>query len=168
MSNSYETAAQKIIPAVLLYAFRDGRLLMIHSKKWNGLGGKLELGEAPIDAAVREFAEEASCQTSREQWMWLGQLYFPNFKSHKHEDWWVTVFVADLSADQFAQIPVDDKNHPEGLLNFVPTTEVLSRELWDGDHFFLPYVFGRRPFQGTFFYENGKCVRHEIAAIELQ
>ena len=66
MSNTYESGAQKIIPAVLLYAFYKNELLMIHGKgkdgmpsKWNGLGGKLDLGESMIEAAVREFQSGA-------------------------------------------------------------------------------------------------------------
>jgi 8-oxo-dGTP diphosphatase len=167
MSNSYETSQQKIIPAVLLYAFHENKLLMIHSKKWNGLGGKIELGETPIEAAVREFHEEAHCQTTTAQWTWTGQLYFPNFKAQKKEDWWVSVFACNLNAEQVTKIPVDDPTHREGLLNWVSEDKVLTRELWDGDRHFLPFVFARRPFQGTFFYENGSCVRYEIAEIRV-
>jgi 8-oxo-dGTP diphosphatase len=151
----------------LLYAFHEHKLLMIQSKTWNGLGGKLELGETPLDAAVREFAEEAHCQTTHAQWTWTGQLYFPNFKAQKNEDWWVTVFVCTLTAEQVAEIPVNDPQHQEGLLNWVSESEVPTRDLWDGDLNFLPFVFARRPFQGTFFYENGSCVRHEIADIKV-
>ena len=54
MKNPYESGTQKVIPAVLLYAFHGNELLMLNAKgkdgmpgKWNGLGGKLELGERP-------------------------------------------------------------------------------------------------------------------------
>ena len=121
MSDPYTSGRQKVIPAVLLYAFDGHELLMLNARgkdgmpgKWNGLGGKLETGETMLDAAVREFEEEASCKTTHAQWKWLGQLYFPNFKAHKNEDWWVNVFVTDLSPAQKASIPLHDPLQPEG------------------------------------------------------
>lgn len=36
--------------------------------KWNGIGGKIEPGEASIDAMVREFKEEADVTTSPTDW----------------------------------------------------------------------------------------------------
>jgi 8-oxo-dGTP diphosphatase len=139
---------------------------MIHGKKkWNGLGGKLEPGETMVEAAVREFHEEADCTTHPSQWRRLGELYFPNFMAEKNEDWWVTVFVTDLSDEQISQIPLEDSLRPEGSLHFVPLSRVDCLDLWEGDRLFLPYVFERKPFQGTLFYLNGRCVRHELSAI---
>jgi len=37
--------------------------------KWNGIGGKIEPGEQPIDAMVREFREEAGIQTAPIDWI---------------------------------------------------------------------------------------------------
>jgi len=36
--------------------------------KWNGIGGKIEPNEQPIDAMVREFREETDVQTRAEDW----------------------------------------------------------------------------------------------------
>jgi 8-oxo-dGTP diphosphatase len=172
MSNPYTSGAQKVIPAVLLYAFRGHEVLMLHARpkdglpgKWNGLGGKLDSGETPLEAAVREFEEEASCKTEPAQWRWLGQLYFPNFKPHRQEDWWVNVYLTDLTPEQAAMIPLRDPLQPEGELHFVPFSRVLCLDLWDGDAKFLPLVFERKPFQGTLFYESGHCVRAELTLL---
>jgi 8-oxo-dGTP diphosphatase len=172
MSNPYNTAAQKVIPAVLLYAFHGGEILMLHGRekdgmpaKWNGLGGKLDPGETMLEAAMREFEEEASCKTAPNQWKWLGQLYFPNFKPHRREDWWVNVFITDLTPEQAGSIPVNDPLQPEGELHFVPFSRILCLDLWEGDSKFLPFVFDRKPFQGTLFYLDGRCVRAELSTI---
>lgn len=165
MSNAYESGAQKMIPAVLLYAFFENKVLMIHRNqkendfhegKWNGLGGKLDLGETALDCAIREFEEESGCSTSAEQWKWAGQLSFPNFKPHKKEDWMVTVFRANLTAKQTKTIVMKNK---EGTLHWIPSSDVLSLNLWEGDRNFIPLVLEKKPFQGTFYYENGSLSR---------
>jgi 8-oxo-dGTP diphosphatase len=173
MMDPYTSGLQKVIPAVLLYAFNGHELLMLNARskegmpgKWNGLGGKLELGESMLEACVREFKEEASCTTEAHQWKWLGQLFFPNFKAHKKEDWWVNVYITDLNPKQIGEIPLNDPLQPEGALHFVPLSRVLCLDLWEGDARFLPFVFDRIPFQGTFFYDQGKCSRYELSPIK--
>jgi 8-oxo-dGTP diphosphatase len=176
MNNAYESGAQKIIPAVLLYAFFEGKLLMIHRNlnkndfhegKWNGLGGKLEAGESPINAAVREFYEESTCSTEPTQWRWLGQLYFPNFKSNKKEDWWASVFIIDLTNAQAHLISVDTRTNTEGTLHWIAFDQILNLNLWDGDREFIPLVLSRTAFEGTFFYRDGICTHHELKKIEF-
>ena len=36
--------------------------------KWNGVGGRVEKGEHPIDAMVREFREETGALTAKSDW----------------------------------------------------------------------------------------------------
>jgi 8-oxo-dGTP diphosphatase len=163
--NAYETGEQKVIPAVLLYAFHDEKVLMLHRNlkeqdfhqgKWNGLGGKLEKGESSLDSAVREFHEESGCLTRPEQWKWMGHLEFPNFKPHKNEDWSVTVYRCELEEQQLQNIL---KKNGEGTLQWIPSPEVLSLNLWEGDRHFIPHVLNHRPFEGVFFYLDGKLDR---------
>lgn len=53
--------------ATLCYIMKDNKTLMLyrnkkendyHEGKWNGLGGKFELGETPEECAIRELKEE--------------------------------------------------------------------------------------------------------------
>lgn len=46
--------------------------------KLNGIGGKVEDGEAPIDAMVREFWEETSVLTFRENWSHMATMVYPS------------------------------------------------------------------------------------------
>jgi 8-oxo-dGTP diphosphatase len=169
--NAYEAGTQKVIPAVLLYAFHGGKTLMIHRNsnpnddhlgKWNGLGGKLEKNESPRECAVREFLEEAGCITSPVQWKWMGQLHFPDFKPHKHEDWSVTVFTCTLSDEQVGQV-LQKTN--EGTLSWIPSPDVLQLNLWPGDRHFLPYILSGNPCEGTFHYVNGILDRYLCESI---
>jgi len=56
----------KVIPRTLVFIFNRGRILLINQAKkekvgfgkWNGVGGHIERGEDPIEAAIREVYEE--------------------------------------------------------------------------------------------------------------
>lgn len=166
--NPFESGVRRVIPACLVYARAGGHLLMIHRNgkgeraktdvhagKWNGLGGKFELDESPVEAARREFAEEAGLDLSESSLRSLGVLQFPAFKPG--EDWVVFVFSAELDG---AFPEGRFKTAPEGDLHWVPEKDVLGLPLWEGDRLFLPYVLERRPFVGTFWYEGGRMRRH--------
>ncbi len=48
--------------------------------KLNGVGGKLEVGEEPIDAMVREFREETGLATSPDDWQLFAVLDSPKWE----------------------------------------------------------------------------------------
>lgn len=48
--------------------------------KWNGIGGKIEAGETPPDAMVREFFEEAGIETYPEAWQQVLSIYGTEFE----------------------------------------------------------------------------------------
>ncbi|MBI3542995.1 MAG: NUDIX domain-containing protein [Deltaproteobacteria bacterium] len=169
MANAFESGARKVIPAVLVYLERDGRLLMLHrdakpgdyhAGKVNGLGGKLEPGESPLEAAAREVAEEAGVTLAPERYRVLGVLQFPNFKAHKNEDWLVYVLTAELRAGETAW-----EKGPEGALAWVDKKDVPQLNLWAGDRHFIPYVVEGKPFVGTLWYEGQAVRRYWIAPL---
>src|SRR5438105_13761730 len=95
--NAYESGQRKAIPAVLVYPRCGSELLMLHRNtarkedfhagKWNGLGGKCEPDESPVEAARRELLEESGLEAGLADLKALGVLQFPNFKPQKAEDW---------------------------------------------------------------------------------
>ena len=112
--NLFETGERKSIPAVLVYARLEDQVLMIHRNasatvtgcedhhagRWNGLGGKCEANESALEAARREFLEEAGIDLESDTFNPLGVLQFPNFKAHKNEDWIVFVFSVEITLEQ--------------------------------------------------------------------
>lgn len=170
--NPYESGQRKVIPAVLVYISRQDKTLMIyrnssnrqddHLGKWNGLGGKLELNESPVEAAIREVQEEAGLQFQSQDFQSLGFLQFPNFKPHKNEDWLVFVFSVDMKSDDHRE---PQRTNPEGELHWKKTSELLSLNLWPGDRHFVPNVIGRKPMLGTIWYQNSEVARHSISLI---
>lgn len=164
MANAYETGQRKAIPAVLVYPrFGDDVLMLhrnvkerdFHAGKWNGLGGKCEPDESPLEAAARELREESGLDLDPKAFRPLGILQFPNFKPGPAEDWLVFVFSAAVTSKELKS-PVG----PEGTLEWVPLDKLLGLNLWAGDKEFLPLVLEERPFIGSFWYQGGDLVRH--------
>ena len=184
--NPFESGARKVIPAVLVYGRLEDKILMIHRNsgstgggsprnkhkldsvdfhegKWNGLGGKCELDESPLDAAYREFKEESGWVIPVERFRSLGVLQFPNFKPHKKEDWIIFVFTVNLSPGNLLVSDLSD----EGTLHWVPIQDLLSLNLWPGDHQFIPYILREEPFIGTFWYDKLEVSKYWIQSFSL-
>ncbi len=85
----------------------EGRLLTVRKRgteKFMLVGGKLEAGETPEQAAIREAAEEVGARLSAEQLSPLGSFLSP---AANEADTWVasTVFTVDLEAQGPAAEP---------------------------------------------------------------
>jgi 8-oxo-dGTP diphosphatase len=169
--NPFESGTRKVIPAVLIYVkSADDRVLMIHRLggegggkpgdyhvgKWNGLGGKLELDESPLEAARRELREESGLDLADEAFVPIGTLQFPNFKVHKNEDWLVFVLVAHVGKPS-SQIRLGEC--AEGALHWVPSQDIGSLNLWAGDRHFISYVRSEKKFFGTIWYRGQEVER---------
>jgi len=79
---------EKLSNYVLGFAFTNDmqNVLLIRKRKpeWqagklNGIGGKVEEGESPREAMVREFKEEAGVDTDPKRWVYNGILHGSNF-----------------------------------------------------------------------------------------
>lgn len=172
MPNAFEAGTRKAIPAVLVYARHGDEVLMVHRNapdrpgdyhagKWNGLGGKLELDESPLEAARRELREESGLDVSESAFRSLGVLTFPNFKAHKSEDWICFVYECRVSDFQRSQ-PVSG---PEGELHWVRASELGGLNLWAGDRQFIGHVAAGRPFVGTIWYQGESVLRADVRPI---
>ena len=168
--NAFESGQRKVIPAVLIYPKYDGKILMLyrnvagrgdyHEGKWNGLGGKLELDESPLEAACRELREESGLALPVECFRSLGVLQFPNFKPHKSEDWMVFVFTVEIKDSR--NLKGLFQRCAEGELHWVVESEVMELNLWAGDRFFIPHVLEGKPFIGTIWYEGQVVVKCSV------
>jgi 8-oxo-dGTP pyrophosphatase MutT (NUDIX family) len=164
MQNAFETGARLCIPSVLVYVRVGTQILMLHryalpGKKriWNGLGGKCEPSESPLQAAQREVHEESGLLFTPPHFQALGVLQFPHFQPKKNQDWIVFVFQVklhphSLMGKKVLQTPLPPCS--EGELHFIPQKNLLQRELWKADPLFLPWVLQSRPFLGTIWYEK--------------
>ena len=171
--NAFESGELKVIPAVLLYAQQGSRTLMIHrnardksedyhSGKWNGLGGKCEPGESPLETAQRELFEESGLNLQAGCFEPAGVLQFPLFKPKKNEDWWVTVFRVNVPEAALASLIATG---PEGDLHWVENAKLLELRLWEGDKLFLPLVLQKAPFLGSLWYEGETVSRFWVTKL---
>ena len=122
-----------------------------YNDKWNGLGGKIQNGETPEEGAEREIYEESNFQVNKLKL--AGFLTFPQII--KDEDWYCFVFTCSEFSGTM-------KESNEGNLEWIKNEEIIKKNLWEGDHIFLPYLFEGKLFSGKFFYEGGKLVNHSL------
>jgi 8-oxo-dGTP pyrophosphatase MutT (NUDIX family) len=87
--------ALRCVPTVLIYAVREGEVLLMHRKRepnqglWVAPGGKIEPGESPYETALREFTEETGLEAQDLELRGLCTLV-PLFKQYP---WFIFIFV---------------------------------------------------------------------------
>ncbi len=85
-ANSIELTFDAVVQYCLVYLKSHGKVLLIrksqgrlHEGEWIGLGGKLEPGEEPLAAAVREFREESGLRLEdpklRGTFVWIDEAH---------------------------------------------------------------------------------------------
>jgi len=134
-----------------LMIYRNKKKNDTHEGKWNGVGGKVELGESPEECAIREVFEETGLVVSSPKLK--GVLTFPNFS--KGNDWIAFIY-------EFHNFSGELIECSEGDLSWIDDDKILDLNLWDGDYIFLPWVFESKFFSGKFVYENKKLVEHFV------
>ncbi len=142
----------------VLLVHRNRRPDDAHLGKYNGLGGKLDVGEDVVTCMRREIAEEAGIDC--EELLLRGTISWPGFGKHG-EDWFGFIF----RIDRFSGTPLTE--NPEGTLTWVELGRLLELPLWEGDRHFLPLVFSRDPrqFHGVMPYRDGRPAGWEYSLL---
>ena len=120
-----------------------GEYLMLHRvkkqndlnhDKWIGVGGKFEDRESPEDCARREVLEETGLTLT--DYRYCGIITFVS-------DQWETEYMHLFHATGFTGAL---RECDEGVLEWVPKTEVESLPIWEGDRYFLRLLAADAPF----------------------
>ncbi len=114
--------------------------------KWIAIGGKIEDGETPEAANIREVYEESGIKLSLEDCRFRGIIKFINTV---YEDEEIYLYTAEV-ADDTVFSPCN-----EGELHWVKTCDLLNLNLWDGDRRFLvPMLAGEDNINMTLYYDG--------------
>jgi 8-oxo-dGTP diphosphatase len=142
--------------ATLLFVVRDGRILLIRKKrglgagKINGPGGRLDDGEIPLEAAIREVHEEL--RVTPVDVRQHGELLFQfvdGFSIHGY------VF----RADGFEGEPTETD---EAIPIWTPVDRIPYGEMWADDRIWLPWLLDRRRFRGWMLFEDDDLLEHRF------
>lgn len=149
-----------IMITTLCYMERNNKFLMLHRNKkehdvnkgkWIGVGGKLEAGETPLAAVVREIREETgyivqSCD-------FRGIVIF-NYNDNPSE----YMHLYTCKAFSGSLITCD-----EGELEWVDKEEVYKLNIWEGDRIFLDLIRTDCPFfYLSLNYKNDSLISHKL------
>ena len=146
--------------ATLLFVIKDDSLLLIHKKrgfgagKINGPGGRLEGGETPLQAAVRETREELAITPLRVRP--AGDLFF-QFRDGLSIRGWV------FRAEDFEGTPTETE---EAVPLWVSVDAIPYERMWADDRHWLPLVLERKPFAGHFLFEGETMLDHRVSVAE--
>ena len=143
----------------LLYVLKDNKVLLIKKKRglgsglYNGVGGKVEKGETPLDAAIRECVEEVGIIPKGVEWR--GVLEFYN-------DGKLYGYVHIFVASDYEGVP---KESEEAIPIWFEIDELPYDKMWEDDKFWLPIVLidGKKIYARFDFEDNwGKLIRREV------
>ena len=142
--------------AVLCFIFREGKLLLIHKKrglgggKINAPGGKIEPGESPREAAIRETQEEVGLTPLDPRPM--GELFFQFTDGY-------SLHCIAFRAEGCEGVAVETD---EAVPFWTPLDAVPYHAMWADDHEWLPLLIAGRAFRGCFIFEGEAMLEQRV------
>ncbi|MDD6072411.1 MAG: 8-oxo-dGTP diphosphatase [Clostridiales bacterium] len=127
----------------LCYIEKDDQYLMLHrvskendinKDKWIGVGGHFEPDESPEECLLREVREETGFTLT--SYRFRGIVTFISDK-------WQTEYMCLYTADGFEGEMTECE---EGVLTWVPKSEIENLTIWEGDKIFLKLLAEEAPF----------------------
>ena len=123
--------------------------------KWNGVGGRIEMGESPLESVLREVQEETGLVLKTMSF--AGIMTWEGFEIKSGG---LYIFSAG----------VDDRNvveNGEGILGWQSKAFAFNHpDVVDNIHYFLPPVLARsNPLHYHFVYENGFIVDRSVGTL---
>ena len=142
--------------ATLVFAIRQGEILLIHklrglgAGKINGPGGRLEPGESLMDCAVREVQEELKVTpTGLEYGGDIRFQFVDGYSLHVH-----CYRAADIVGEPLA---TDEAIPLWSSLEAIPYDD-----MWEDDRIWLPQLIAGRPFSGRFLFEGDRLLDYAL------
>lgn len=134
---------------------------MIHNNKrpgqflygyWDGVGGKIEPGETPKDAVIREVKEESGLNITDPDLK--GVMIFRNIQG---KDTIVFLFLATKFTGNIIE------ENDEGSMRWIDDDKILDLNLWPCDKLWLPLLDQDKFFTAEFLHDkDSKLINHKI------
>lgn len=143
--------------ATILFVVRAGQVLLIRKKrglgagKINGPGGRIDVGEAPLEAALREVQEEL-CVTPRGV-TFHGLLRFQFLDGY-------SLLVHVFRAEDCDGVPQETD---EAIPLWCPIGAVPFDAMWQDDRYWFPHLLAGRTFDGAFAFDGERLLRGELS-----
>ena len=142
--------------ATLMFIIKDGQILLIEKKrglgagKMNGPGGKIEPGETPLEAVIRETQEELLVTPLDP--VKMGELHFsmtqcPDILCHVYR------------SHDFTGVPTETD---EAVPAWTALADIPYDRMWEDDRHWLPLVIDGTSFLGNFVFEGERMQWKEL------
>ena len=142
--------------ATLLFVVQEGQVLLIHKKrglgagKINAPGGRLEAGETPLEAALRETREELAIEALGVEHR--GDLHFQFIDGY-------ALSCSVFFATGYTGTPTETD---EAAPVWFPLGEIPYDQMWADDRHWLPAALAGHKFQGWFNFDGDKMLDKKI------
>ncbi len=150
---------QPDVRGTLLFLRDADQVLLIRKKrghgagKINGPGGKIDPGETPIEAAMRETREETGVCVRDAALM--AEFRFLDLVALQ---WYGYVFLAR----DWQGTPVET---PEADPFWCPIDELPFDQMWEDDRYWLPRLLAGERLRGDFLFDDGDLLAHRLCAL---
>lgn len=143
--------------ATLLFVVRDGKVLLIHKKKGlgagkiNAPGGRIEPGELPQEAAIREVQEELGITPLGVEPR--GELKFQFVDGYS--------ILAHVFVAQDCDGPPRETDEARPL--WTPLDRIPYERMWADDRVWLPWVLEGGRVHGRFVFDDDRMLDYAVS-----
>lgn len=142
--------------AVLCFVRDHEHVLLIHKQrglgkgKINGPGGRVEAGETPEAAAIRETREE------------VGLIVYELEHSAELQFTFVDGYALRVLVFQSAEFEGNAVETPEAVPFWTRVDEIPYEKMWADDKLWLPHVLDHRTTRGRFLFDGDQMLASEV------